>query len=751
MRSVDIPIIQKYTIPYRKPTVIHGNISKRQVASLPNFTCHCHSARHDAIFAGQFNGNVIRWNVAREVNGVEVSKYITIGKHEGGVTCIVEHQKYIFTGSSDTSIKVWDVGLHTEVGIRCVQKIPAHDATVTALASHCNCIISVSCDCTLKVWRAEDGREGLASPWYVAKQMFVFETWATCLYAPNRKIAEDSQCEIFVGDANGGVTMLRSIAKHLDADTFLVSRLELVRYNPSVRSQGIIKVLPVTALNVVMTLSYDDVVRLSDITTNHVLVNIRNPNAGARFVDFTWDTHHEELMLVDQQANMLLWDSKTNKILGSGKCSLQPSGIAYISSSRAVVVTADSVCVLEVQRCVPSLRQTAHQGRVIAVRKCPSMTGEEDLIVTCGADNVIHMWQVEEKLIPLVTFRPSSKDESEVASLDILALAEIIVTGHDDGTMRVRSRHVAHTRVITAHTNTVTAITHGKWRYMKGCLVEAHHIVTISFDGYLAVWEVFIPPGQENFWSVRPDTRVRCSNSELLSVVVDDLKHVYIVGDNEGDVTFWSVNDLTCTRTLRGPVKNVHGVFSAHKEGVMCLALDGNMLFSAGEDERICMWDTITGALIHVNDSYTSDANHLVIVPDNGNLVSCLRDGSIHVWSQSSKEDVATFESENELTSILSMREPLDLVMAGTEDGAILRVHLPLGNTARGKSGVAAGTVEALLFEGFVHDDADGEATEGAEHSKGWEHSIEEAKSPGEFSKGSEGDFSIHEDIVEDT
>eukprot|EP00759_Apiculatamorpha_spiralis_P014719 PhF_6_TR21229/c0_g1_i1/m.30679 len=733
MKSVEIPTIQTYTIPYKKPTVIHGNISKRQIASLPNFTAILYSAEQDAIFAGQGNGAVVRWNMGRELN-TEFDKFTLIGKHEGGVTCIVEHQqKYVFTGSSDCSIRVWDVGKHTEYEFRCIQRICAHDATVTALASHCNVIISVSCDCTLKLWKAAEGRDGLAVPWYVAKQMFVFETWATCLYAPLKKLTEDSQGDIFVGDANGGVTILKSIARHLDADTFVVTRLELVKHTPNVRPQGILKVLPVSALNVVMTLSYDDTVRLSDITTNHILVSILNPNAGIRFADLCWNAHQEELLLTDQSGNVMLWDSKTNRMLGNGNAHLVPSQLQYLTNNRALIGCADAVLVVEIQRCVPTTRQCVHDSRIVAVSKIPTTTGEKDVIATVGADNHIFLWQAEEKLIPLFHFKPKSKKESEVASFCFFPRSEILITGHDSGSLKFRSRHVHDATVIKAHTNTVTAICVSNYSFTKsGECVSVPHVASVSFDGSLAVWEVIVVPNYDHLWSVKPGERVRVSNSELLSICVDDLKKVYIIGGNEGDITFWSIKDLTCVKTLRGPHENMQNVFNAHQEGVTNLVLDGNILFSAGEDERIMMWDTISGGLIHCNDGYSSDVSQFFVLPENGNLVSCLRDGTVHVWSQSARQDVCVHETGVELTSIHCMREPQDVVMVGTEQGEIIRINLPLGETARGKgSGLSRGKAQHMTIE--EEEDIPEENNATAMYEEG----DEELASPGKFSVGS--------------
>eukprot|EP00760_Papus_ankaliazontas_P001550 PhM_4_TR10506/c0_g1_i1/m.106161 len=705
MKSVDIVTSAFYTVPFTPPNVLHGKISKRQMSHLPNYTCHTYSQHHHALFAGRQNGDVLKWSMnnkkpgrrddskaTRQMlmsgNAIPLAKddrtsdkYTLLGTHKGGVTCIAEHgERFIFTGSYDTTIRVWDVtlGLGDDVQ-RCVQTIPAHDATVTALASHCNVVISVSCDCTLKVWSEIDGRDGLAYPWYVARQMFVFDTWATCLYAPLKKMAEDTQGEIFVGDANGGVTVLKSIVAHSRGEDYAISKLELVRHTPGVRSQGIIRIIPVATLNVVMTLSYDDTVRLSDVTSNSLLVNIYNPNAGIRFVDMSWDPLHEELFLVDAESHVMLWDSKSNKMLGFGEVKLAPTGCSYVNRSSISVSSAECVSVLNIVRCIPSVKQRGHDGRIISVMSTFSKEDNGGIVITVGSDNTINLWQLEEKLIQLHTFPPLG--DSEITSFCIMPEYNLYFSGHDDGTLKVRSRHIKETSTSPAHGNTVTAIATGKERCVRGEWIEQPHLVTVSFDGHLAVWDVLVMTSHS--WSLRGDGKVRVSNSELLSVIVDDLKREYVCGGNEGDVSFWSMKDLTLLRHLRGPFQSIHGTFGAHTEGVTSLALDGNVLFTAGEDQRIIMWDTISGNPIHIIDEYEADAVQLQILPDNGNLVSSLRDGTVHVWSQTCREDVALYESSLELSAMCSMRSPTDLVVCGTEEGEVLRVYLPLGGTQK--------------------------------------------------------------------
>ncbi|CAK8697866.1 E3 ubiquitin-protein ligase TRAF7-like isoform X2 [Clavelina lepadiformis] len=68
--------------------------------------------------------------------------------HTGPVWCLCVHGDYLFSGSSDKQIKVWD----TATNYKCQKTLEGHENIVLTLAAYGDKLFSGSADCTIKVW-----------------------------------------------------------------------------------------------------------------------------------------------------------------------------------------------------------------------------------------------------------------------------------------------------------------------------------------------------------------------------------------------------------------------------------------------------------------------------------------------------------------------------------------------------------------------------------------------------------------------
>nr|CAB3267212.1 ZF(TRAF/RING)-5 zinc finger protein [Phallusia mammillata] len=78
--------------------------------------------------------------------------------HTGPVWCLCVHGDYLFSGSSDKQIKVWD----TATNYKCQKTLEGHEGIVLALTAYGDKLFSGAADCTIKVWSI-DTLEELAS------------------------------------------------------------------------------------------------------------------------------------------------------------------------------------------------------------------------------------------------------------------------------------------------------------------------------------------------------------------------------------------------------------------------------------------------------------------------------------------------------------------------------------------------------------------------------------------------------------
>ena len=673
---MDVVLDQQYTMEHKQPKLNGGKISKRALEALPNYTCHCHVPALEVLVAGRQNGDIVQWDIERGKPGTH-RKQKLLGSHSGSVTCLLHHPEYerfLITGSSDATIRVWDIYGNGIEGNRCIQTISAHTATVTALAAHCDVLLSCSCDKTMKVWKADEGRSALKYPWFVVKQLFVFDYWTTCVWSFPSKIAEDTMGEVYVGDSGGGLTMLRSVAIHqLDSEKVLVDELELVRpHIRSFRNLGITAILPVPTLNVVLTCSFDDCVRLSDISTLETLINLNNKqNPGSRYVSMVWSSQQEELILADSEGDLVVWNSRADKFVCSTKAGHKVSMISLteVGWKHVIIVsTMEAVKFFTIKRTLPYKRHPGHTQRVLGMHIFTNPDTEKDpfgedmSMISASVDNTIRSWSVVQSLQCTKTM---FEKYSEISAFLYLPEERVIVTGHENGSLKMWSMQLDKTWRVAGHTNTISSIAYATHRYTPSGIEESPHVVSASYDGHLAIWET----KRDTQVQPRCDLRFPVCRDELLCVLYSKLHQVYITAGNAGEITCW------CLKNVRKPTKK--GSMCAardHDSAVTALTLDGNYLFSGGEDETIRMWDLHNYELLKVIKD-EGEINDLFIIPSTGNLLSCTRSGGVKMWSQQRGKKIASFDSPvHEELRCLAYCRSLDEVFVGTEDGGILRI-----------------------------------------------------------------------------
>jgi WD40 repeat protein len=658
---------------------------RRLGAGSANYTCiERISAPMDALFAGRSDGGVIMWRVPNTRIG-SFRDHVVLGSHKGSVASIAfqAHHHVLVTGSSDFTIKLWDA-VGGETGGKCVQTIPAHDATVTALASHCNVVISGSADKTVKLWRFDPDRAKLCFPWMEVKQVFVLDTWATALWASATKVTESSQGEVFVGDGNGNITVLRSeLESSGNVDNANVGSLQLVRRIEGDRKQSIARVMPIPNLNLVVTITFDDKARIRDVIGFQTLVTIDHPDAK-RFIDVAWSAAHEELLLLDTAGDMFVWSTRSNKILLKQHIGPKASQLLF-AKGLAWVAQRDSIDAIIIERTTTFAEYAGHTDRVISVGRISSDAMELPVHwVSASADNTIAFWS--KQIECLYTMR---EKQSEIVSFVVLTSAPWFVTGHDNGTLKFWSLGKDTTFRFAAHDNTVSVVGEGFHRTVRGCITEDWpHLFTGSYDGCFAIWEM---PSEGN--KAKCEARVRVSTSEVLSAVYDPLRKAYIVGTNDGDITIWSTDELKPVMRLRsanGPK------LPAHSGAVTCLALDGNIAFSGGEDEAVLLWNMATGELtkelVFRSNDELGDIQSFRVLPTTGNLLVATRNGNLVVFDQSTGESQWSHSLGREVSSAHFDKTSQE-ILAGLADGAVIRLvagDLDAPGTASGAPDLSA-------------------------------------------------------------
>ena len=672
-----------------------------------------------------------------------------LGSHKGPVTSIAYHRHYrrLITGGADATIRLWSPFADTSGEIHN-QTIPAHEGTVTNLVLHCNVFISASVDKSVKLWKFEDSGV-LAHPWVSVKQVFVFDAWITSLWASPDKSTEDG--DVIVGDAKGCVTVLRSVSSRMDSAN-RVSGLELVRHCSLADSEiaemdqmplGITKLLPLLPLNIMFVLTFGRTVKLLNPVTLQQISEIEHPlvatpHGTTRFLDVVWVQEKEVVLLLDNRDMIYVYSMTLSKYVGSRHVGVHsttlllsdatqifPFNVNNRGSSGSLSVRQFLVCNrlsidwLQVLWFTSVAQVDGHGGRIIAIlaplseydhrpyssdgsgedsdcstlqhkkyeKKAASVvTAEGFAFVSAAVDNTVCFWSSG-----LQNIKTLHEKTSEISAM-VLTRNGYCVTGHDNGYLKFWNLMRDDNNITyPAHKNTVTAVCLAFHRFDKGVFDSWDHLFSVSFDGCLALWH--LPDDSSH---VKCEVRVRISNSELICAAYDSVKYAYVVGDSEGMISIWSVNDLQPIRFLRHTALSCTTLRTnlvqmgnrAHNGAVTCIVLDGNVLFSGGEDEQIIAWNTAVGEPLNMMTSLEAspprcgtppamemfgEVQQLAVIPETGHLIACTRAGVVIVVDQRGRV-LAKFEMKGEASAVAWSRSSSE-IMVGLDSGKLQRIH----------------------------------------------------------------------------
>lgn len=91
-------------------------------------------------------------------------------------------------------------------------------------------------------------------------------------------------------------------------------------------------------------------------------------------------------------------------------------------------------------------------------------------------------------------------------------------------------------------------------------------------------------------------------------------------GSDDGTLRFWSVEDGQCINVLGG-----------HTEGIFAIAIGGQLLVSAGQDQTVRLWN-LHGQSLKTLRGRTSGIRSGSLSPDSQTLASRGQDEAIHLW-----------------------------------------------------------------------------------------------------------------------
>jgi len=631
-------------------------------------TCHVYSHEKRALFLGRTDGRIAWWRRRGSGGRPQAEdKPFFLDGHIGAVRCMLaligpmmgRDGTLIVTGSSDRTIRVWDPWVR-DSRKACVQTLRGHEGSVKDIVTHQRLLLSCSTDRTIKLWQMDEGRELLLYPWFsIHDTIHDSNCWLNSIAL---HLTGESG-ELFVADEQGTLSVY-----HL---TIRGRSVNLQRWHrhPTVHALGISSMLLVHHENLLFTLSYDQTLRAINVSSGQPIVTLHNTNR-VRFTGMHWAQEHQELFLVDELGWVFVWSIqagmcvKSERLVGPG---LTPSAggdsrLVCVSSAGDELLACDGAdChVWQVLRDVHYVEVDGHTGPVIALQPAEGSNSDEQVLYSASLDNTIKAWDP----FDMTCVSTLHEVHSEISCLLYSSTNGFLISGNDDGSIRLWNPDSGSTINLLEHTNTVCCLDVA----VRG---RMELLISAGFDGHVAIWDItkrrYSMPQIENIFPAH-------APHEILALRFNPINDTIITAGNDAQIRVWSIHNQSLQATLKG-----------HTDSVTTLALDGNFLLSGSEDCTVRVWDMHANTLLQVIEAHDEAIEQMLVVPENGFLVTCSMDRKVRVWNYGEKRLIKEWRHPDAIRSLAYLRK-LRKIACGTEQHHIVLFPLDEVRCASGFS-----------------------------------------------------------------
>lgn len=458
--------------------------------------------------------------------------------HTNNVTAlaVTRDGKFLATGSSDKTIRLWDL---TGAAPRLARMYQGHSEEVSSLAFSPDgqTLASGSNDQSVRLWRVSLSDEHQN---YADHTAYVW----TAAFSPDGKLIADGGADkvIYIRDAGG------KVLHKLEGNTAPVTAIAFNADNTKLASVG-----------------GDQVVRVWDASAGKLLKELKGHTAPIMAVAFGGNS----LLVtggIDKTAR--LWDvSKDAPVATFPANKSMISAVALRADGKqAIIGSADGMLrVYDLSEATPKEKGglSAHLSGIGAVSYGPDGTR----IATCGGDGLVRHWNLPESGTPamLAEFKGHGKPVSSVA---FNADGRFLVSGGGDTVVRVWDLSAkTELRALRGHSDWVASVAFGP---------NGRTILSAGVDKTVKVWEL---TSEE---TAKPVGHTRRLNTVAVSA---DSRWV-ASGSEDRTIKVWDAAAGVEAFTLDAAA-------GGHDADVTSLAFEpsGKRLVSGGDDRKIVIWD----------------------------------------------------------------------------------------------------------------------------------------------------------------
>jgi WD40 repeat protein len=563
------------------------------------------------VAAGTINGDIHVWRI----EGLQ-QEFILTG-HTDWVKSVTfsPDGKFIASGSDDQTARIWDV-----ITGKCIHILRGHTHWINTVAfspdSHL--LATASEDKNIQLWDVKTGKPFSTLTGHTA------QVWSAAFSPDGETILSGSaDCSVRLWDVRTNQELA-----HFDEHTGTVfsvayspdgtlaasgsgsedNTVRLWNVNTGIEIAVIQGHAPIMSIafspdgTLIASGSYDETIRIWDVSTRQPLQILQDASAQVRSVTFT------------------------------------PDGTMIVSGN-----TSDRIHFWDIEKAqiVKTLR--GHLNRIRSI----AFSSDGRVIASGGSDRKIHLWDVDNRL----RFRTLPGHRGWIRTIAFLDTN--LISGGQDRTIRIWDIATATClNVLKNHAGWVRAVSsHPNRQTFASCSVDQTIVIWDARSGAV-VNE--IPVEDHSIWSIsfNHDGRFLASTSDdhairiwdaisgdcylvihghigrVWAVAFDLFGRFLVSGSSDKTVRVWNLNGEEL-RAMSGHTALIR---------VVAINADGSRIASGGEDHTVRVWDVQTGECLHVLTGHEDWISSLMFSPNGMLLASGSADGTIRLWNPDTGE-----------------------------------------------------------------------------------------------------------------
>ena len=358
--------------------------------------------------------------------------------------------------------------------------------------------------------------------------------------------------------------------------------------------------------NLVVSASYDNTIKVWDVSTQIYLNPVINGDIGGfdidGFISVSPSPDGKFIVSTSLTDAVQIWD------LNKGVCvwCLKKESTYYrcanfSPSGREIVVTSlnDTIEIWSIKEQERLLELKGHTEKVIFAE----YNSDGSKVVSASEDKTIRIWDINTGICSIILSGHTKSVNMAKYSPD----DKLIASASDDNTIRIwnpESRECV--KVLDGHTNSVKTISFN---------TDGSLLISTSIDGTARIWNLYHD-------GICVDCIMPIKRSIPTAASFSPLNKSILVAYDNGNLMVLTKTDDSSKTLIGHTGEVVSSLFSS----------DGRYIVSASWDKTVAIWDSFSGELLQRLKGHSDDVLFAVFSPNGKQVASASRDKTIRIW-----------------------------------------------------------------------------------------------------------------------